>query len=69
MKKRGPKPLPPELRRSYKLTVWVRPDVAEGMFAAMSYHGSELSEWAAGQFERWVARERELIASQINSKP
>lgn len=63
--KRGRPPLPPEKRRSVKVTVWVRPDVADNMFQAMGRRRDELSRWTSHQFELFLQRERELIASQI----
>lgn len=65
MSKRGRPPLPPERRRCVRVTVWVRPDVAEGMYAVMGRRREELSRWTSQQFERFLARERELIAQQI----
>lgn len=69
MSKRGRPPLPPERRRSVPITIWVRPEVAEGMYRMMGRNHRTLSTWAAGQFERILCRERELIATQISSAP
>ena len=66
--KRGRPPLPPERRRCVALTVWVRPDVADGMFLMMGRNRRALSEWTSAQFERLLARERELIESQISER-
>lgn len=66
MGKRGPKPIPPERRRSVKLTIWVRPDVADNMFAAMGRRHDELSRWTSHQFEMFLDRERKIIASQVS---
>jgi len=64
--KRGRPPLPPSQRRCVKVTVWVRPDVADSMFAAMGRRREELSRWTSRQFELFLIRERELVASQIS---
>lgn len=65
MSKPGPKPLPPERRRSVRVVIRVTAEVADGMFLFAGRNRKTLSEITRGYYERLLARERELVSCQI----
>ena len=60
--KRGPKPLPPERRRSVNVVIRVTPDVADGIFLFAGRRRKTLSELTRDYWHRLLVKERELLA-------
>jgi len=60
MSKRGPKPLPPERRRSVRVTVAVTEQCSDGLSLYARRHRGELSTVLSKLLERLAQREKEL---------
>ena len=65
MSKPGPKPLPIELRRHVRVTVRLRPAVADAMFVLAGRRRQTLSEVTRDLYERLLAH-HQRIASDNN---
>ena len=60
--KPGPKPLPIELRRHVRVTVRLRPAVADAMFVLAARRRQTLSDVTRDLYERFLAHHERMLS-------